>query len=392
MNHEKNALFLIVLLFLAIVAGCEDAKLENINYESSQTPIKNLDAQAQANHYADIIINSFSTSTRSSSNSTQSAEGQKNFHPSYGGCYINHNGKLVVLIANKDNNYKKYIQNLVGPQNVIFRFCDNSYNSLLSVLDSLNNYKFKTCVDVDYSNFRHFRVRMLKNKIEVYLDNYSEQKIEEFKSKVHNSSAIIFSESDGDFVLQSSLNPGEVINNQIYNGSIGYRARDKEGNVGIVVSGHHIRSGETVYKNTTPIGYCEKSQERDDIDAAFVEVFDGYLPTNNIGGSYGMLSTTVSNPQVGTMITMYGQVSKNKNGKILDTSDTYDSRNTGGPIYTDLVRADYVSANGDSGGIIFTVFGYYTLGVHVGVGRSGIGEAYYCKASNINQRFGLTRY
>lgn len=316
---------------------------------------------------------------------------QEQFHPSYGGSYINHNGKLVVLIANKDNDYKKYIQNLVGPENVIFRFCDNSYNSLLNILDSLNNYKFNTCVDADYSNFRHFGVRILKNQVEVYLDQYSEQKIEEFKNKIHNSALILFSKSEGDLVLQSSLNPGEVINNQIGQGSIGYRAKDAQGNIGIVVSGHVIRSNQTVYKNTTPIGYCEKSQERGDIDAAFVEVFDGYLPTNNIGGFYGVLSTNILTPQVGSFITKYGQKTKDTNGRILDTSDTFDTRDGGGPIYTDLVRADYKALLGDSGGIVFTSIGYNTLGIHVGI-NTVTNYAYYCKAGNINRQFGLTRY
>lgn len=366
------------------MTGCNEA-VDNFSDNNVIDSGNNLSSEKQANYYANLIINSYSNKTRSL------GELEQNYHPSYGGSYINHNGKLVVMIANKDVEYKKYIQNLVGSQNVIFKFCENSYNSLLNVLDSLNNYKFYTCKNSNYSNFRHFGVRMLQNRIEVYLDDFSDNKIEEFKNQIHNAQVITFSKSEGDFILQSSLNPGEAVNNQINEGSIGYRARDAQGNVGIVVSGHLIKKGETLYQNQTPVGYCDdKSMRFYDIDAAFVETFDNYIPTNNIGGSYGILSTTITVPQVGTSITKYGKSTKATVGKILDTSDTFDLRSDGGPIHTDFVKADYTASSGDSGGIVFTTFGKQTSGIHVGV--NGAGYTYYCKASNINKQFGLTRY
>lgn len=385
---KRNVFFLVAIISIIGIISCTNEFADD--YTNNQNPINVLRAEQKANYYADLIINSYSNGTRSS------GKLKPNFHPSYGGSYINHNGKLVVMIANKDNEYKKYIQTLVGPENVIFKFCDNSYNSLISVLDSLNSYKFNSCKSSDYSNFRHFGLRTIENKIEVYLDEYSENKIQEFKNKINNSNVIIFSKSEGELELQSDLNPGSSVDvprsDGKYNGgSIGYRAMDIGGTKGFVVSGHLISTGQTLYQGSTAIGYCLDSRRVNGVDAAFIEPFANFTPTNNIAGFYGTLSTTISNPQVGTSITKYGRSTGATSGTILSTNDTFDLRRQGGPIHTDLVRTNYNAADGDSGGIVFTSFDKKTLGIHVGMDLT-TKYTYYSKASNINNLLGLARY
>ena len=379
----KKSVILILTMLLFVIGGCENEIFTDLQGDEENNLLlneKSTNEEAQANYYARLIINAF--------NSTRSSESEAKYHPSYGGCYLNHNGKLVVLIANKDNDYKKYIKDLVGPQNVIFRFCDNSYNSLLNVVDSLNNYKLKTCVEPDYSNFRHYGVRTLKNRVEVYLDDFTEHKIQQFKNKTHDSPIIVFSESEGDFILES-VNPGGFVSNGVGNSSIGYRAKDINGNIGIVTSGHGIKQGQTVFnRNGTVFGYCSKSTVFGNVDAAFVEVYDGFILTNNIEKFGGILNTNIVEPQVGTSVSKVGITTGLTRGTVLDTNDGFDGRSIGGTLYFDLVKTNYNSAKGDSGGIIFTYLNN-TAGIHVGA--SG-GFAYYCKANNINRSFGINRY
>ena len=281
-----------------------------------------------------------------------------------------------------------------------FKFCDYSYNDLLNVLDSLNRYLAKT--PYDGLNFRHFGLRNIKNRIEVSLIEYNEDRMKDFKQHVHNSPLITFVQGEGVLELHSPLNPGSNIDisqttadNDGPFGSIGYRAKDANGVTGIVTAGHAFKQNANVLRDGKIIGVANNSYMSGAIDAAFCEIFDSaYTLTNTLYLTGEELSTEILEPTTGgTTINKIGYKTKRTSGKIIDAFDTFDDRPGGGVIYYGVVSATYTSDKGDSGGIVYLYNSgtnkRYTLGIHIG--RSG-NKAYYSKANAINRHFKIQRY
>lgn len=69
---------------------------------------------------------------------TYSNSGEKIYPDYYGGSYINDAGQLIVYVT--DNVQRPAV--LSDNANVVYEPCTYSYNELLSVMDTLNNYKF----------------------------------------------------------------------------------------------------------------------------------------------------------------------------------------------------------------------------------------------------------
>jgi streptogrisin B len=117
------------------------------------------------------------------------------------------------------------------------------------------------------------------------------------------------------------------------------------------------------------------------LDAAFVQTNPGYAMTNKVMGSLGAsLVAGYLNPVVGTTVNKAGATTGLTSGYIIssNTSANYD-----GKIITDLYEADYLSASGDSGGVVYT--SDWPVGIHVaGPAYGGEGSRYFVKASRID--------
>ena len=87
---------------------------------------------------------------------TYSNSGEKIYPDYYGGSYINDAGQLIVYVT--DNVQRPAV--LSDNANVVYEPCTYSYNELLSVMDTLNNYKFSRSNDAIASNCLVFYIEI----------------------------------------------------------------------------------------------------------------------------------------------------------------------------------------------------------------------------------------
>lgn len=392
-------IYLTVLALALSFNSCSDSMREDLVTNKHELNISTLkkgesseadsDFQMNANLSLEKINNHFSMNTLNKSDAID-------YPDYYGGAYINDSGKLVVLIKGSPNRYKKNIEDIIGNQEVEFIACKNSYKNLNSIMKSLNSYKSNppSSNSTSSKNFNLFHLDDVSNNIVVYLDNDSDANKKEFKKFVYNSNAIIFKKKVGDFVYNSTIYTGDRITSPQGAGSMGFRAKNSAGEEGIVTAGHVINQYQTLSYGGSPIGICTVSKVVATYDAAFIPITEPYLnmATNTIIGTTNVLSTATSSPGIGTLVNKVGQSTGSTSGKILSTNASVTAN---GITHTNLTSANYTSAAGDSGGIVYSYVSStntrYTLGIHTGEYLAE-GIRYYSKASNILSGLNITRY
>lgn len=309
----------------------------------------------------------------------------------YGGAYIDDSGDLVVYVysdADSKSTARQDLSQVMGTASLTVKEAQFSYNELTSVMDKLNRY-VKANNDSDSNGFSLFYLSDKDNRIIVELTDLNEENIKRFKENVMDSPIIEFNQSKGEMKPEINMNPGQSITT-VGSGSMGYRAR-RNGRNGFVSAGHMGSLNDTVSVNGVNIGTITARQASGSVEATFIEVTNSnYTPTNTINGTSNTLSTTTSRPGVGTVINKCGASTGSTSGKILSTNATI---TVNGVTYTDITTADYSSAGGDSGGIVYSYVSStntrYTLGTHSfsdGSTRS------FIKADNTNTALSLTRY
>ena len=126
-------------------------------------------------------------------------------------------------------------------------------------------------------------------------------------------------------------------------------------------------------------------------DAVFCKMINSHDATNTLYGTGNTLSTTISEPGVGTTINKIGFTSGHTSGRVVATDVSADTDT--GVFLTNLTEATYDSEGGDSGGIVYSYIGStntrLTLGIHLG--RYG-NNAIYSKANEINDALNISRY
>ncbi len=271
--------------------------------------------------------------------STLSTDGDEISSSRFRESRINDAGQLIVYVT--DNVQRPAV--LSDNANVVYEPCTYSYNELLSVMDTLNNYKFSRSNDAIASNFNEFGLYDSENRIIVKLDDLSDESIKKFKENVCDSAVIKFEQG-------------------------------------------------CTYNRTT-IASCQATQQSGNADAAFCAITNSnYSPTNTLSGTSNTLSTTISEPGVGTVINKIGMKTGHTSGKVLSTNVTITF--SSGATISNLTSADYESAPGDSGCVVYSYIGStgarLTLGIHTGA--SGSGTRYYTKANEVNAALGTSRY
>lgn len=341
------------------------------------------DAGVQENAAAayDELLASFST--------TYSNFGEKVYPDYYGGSYVNDDGQLVIYVTDDMQRPAALSDNA----DVIYVPCTYSYNELLSVMDTLNDYKFSHPNDIVANNFNEFGLYDSENRVIVKLDDLSDESIKEFKENVCDSDVIEFEPGSGPIVRDVSVNAGDKISYSGGSASIGYRVK-RNGVVGFVTAGHAAdRKGKPIKYNNTTFASCEDTQIEGNADAAFCVITNSsYSLTNTLSGTSNTLSTTISEPGVGTVINKIGMATGHTSGKVLSTNVSVTFSD--GLTTSNLTSVDYDSDAGDSGGVVYSYIGAtgarLTLGIHTGSGSDGTG--YYTKANEINAAFGTSRY
>lgn len=260
-------------------------------------------------------------------------------------------------------------------------------------MDKLNHFK-KTNPDSPVANnFKKYWLSDSDNIIIIELDDLNETQILKFKNQVIDSPMIEFRQSSGKVEIEASLKPGQAFYSSYGEGSIGYRAK-RNGVNGIVTSGHMASIGSklsTTVSTDTIFGEVVAKKMSGSVDALFAKITDtNYTPSNTLYGASNALSTTISEPGVGTVINKIGCSTGHTSGKVLSTNASVTIDST---TYTNLTSADYSSAKGDSGGIVYSYISNtnarLTLGIHMASDGS---TRYYVKANEINSALGTSRY
>ena len=399
----KHLLFIMMIATCATLASCSnDDSEEYLSEQESQNTIstKTLDSEMGLQTAA---YEAYKNAMKKLCSQTRS--GDVSYPDFYGGSYIDYDGDLVILIK---EGYEGDASDLLGTNvdNVVIKNCKYSYNELLNVLNLIRK-KAEEKNEILFKTTSMYGIDEESNSVNVVLYDKEQRLIDLFKAKIANSPVLNFMEGDA-ATLHSGINCGGIISyskdGKTHNASMGYRAKDTNGNIGIVTAGHFISKGQSLMdsqKNT--IGTCLYSRDYDGIlDAAFCKITStNYIPTNRImymaNTAKDTLSTETMNPPKGSYVNMVGQATgKRVSGTISNVS--YDVLNASKKVLLqDVYLASYTSKSGDSGGIVYALRSAHnqrlTVGINIGSARiNGTTYGMCVKASNINRIFGLTRY
>ena len=313
----------------------------------------------------------------------------------YGGAYIDDEGDLIV--------YTKYpaiaefnLANATsGSIDFEIKAAEYSYNELNDMMDLLNDFKEKNNNSKTARNFNTYWLSDSTNEIVVALEDMSPNRIMQFRKQVVDSPMITFQQAEPAY-LTTNIHPGaEVVRTISPSGngsSVGYRAK-RNGVNGYVTAAHAVSLNDSMLLKGGRIhGKVTAWRYSGSVDAAFVRTDSGFTPTNSLRLSSGTntLSTTLSQPGVGTVINKLGRTTGHSSGKIVSTNTSYTYN---GRTITNLTSANLNVNNGDSGGIVYSFISSsntrHTLGIlHAKNGA----RAFYVKANQINSALGLTRY
>ncbi|MDE7425281.1 MAG: S1 family peptidase [Lachnospiraceae bacterium] len=334
-------------------------------------------------------------------------ENNKKVEKVYSGSYINDDGELVVLMEeNCNEQLSEKIESI--DDSIQIEYVDYTWDELEKVKGIIAEYMQSD--SKEKLNFvKASYVDEIKNCVVVNILDLTDEKIALFKKYIIDDERIEFENFEEEKIYEESfaMHGGRAIyittNGNIGRGSLGFRAKRTTSNgiqYGFVTAGHVGKSvGLKIYADsscTKQIGVVRKRKYSGSVDAAFVEVTDSacaignkVLYSDSKGKMEGVtLNTDVGDPVTNQTVYKSGSSTYLTSGKVTSTSfDGY----VGNTYFTDLAKAAYKSASGDSGGTIYEPFipmndPYTTVGIHKASG--GV----FVKAKNIIESLGITRY
>lgn len=398
---------LICFSIIAFSACTDELSQDNMDDIVPQQKIKVQEKDASSQQAANDVYNALMNSFVNTSVSTRGTTQFEYIYPeNYGGAYINEQGKLVIKIKGDESQMNSYMSNIsTSDANVTYEKCNYSMNELYKIYSLIIDYKRANTNSIS-DNYSYVAISQTNNKVVVDLKDCSDIAINKFKKEINDSPAILFKESKGEILLISTdVNPGSQIVGSYGKGSVGYRAKDKDGNEGIVTCAHVIGNNADLKIGSTVIGKCTNWSFGGHVDAAFCKITNSiYKPTNFINTTTNQLSTSVSWPAETTVINKCGAKTGLTSGTITDATATCWSKHpeTGKTIeITDVTKAKINAYKGDSGGVVYTYVSStktrYTVGIMNAIEvekgtETPTGYSYYIKAPYINSVFNLTRY
>lgn len=318
--------------------------------------------------------------------SIQYDENEDSLPGDYGGCFIDSNGELNVLVASKENSVKNQYKTRISNDNIKIKEAKYSKNYLNGFMNVINAYLLQHTDSQIKEEIDSVYLLENENKIVVELNELNEDKVNMFKNQIGDSEAIDFINSSGRATDTQTVTAGYSLSNS----SVGYRAR-RGGKNGIVIAGHATSNNATVRSsNGVAFARTEVRRYSGSVDAAWCSITNSnYVPSNTIARSRGFtLSTFVSVPPVGTTLIKSGKTSGLTAGNIVSTNA---SMIVNGITFTNLISAVITNQPGDSGGIAFYNTGSSRPTVGIVKGNQG-NQSYFVKAGQINSAFGLSRY
>lgn len=402
----KKLKFLAITIVVGFTAACSSDFLEettgksNLTNEDSLMPEASMQSEAYESY--ETLMGLLAAQTRSADKNTSYPE-------YYGGSYVNEEGQLVVLTTNV-NESKAEVKRLKSKlaNDVIYKDCKYSYNELNEIVAQLTQLAQQT--PFMFEKVGMFGVDDEHNCVRVFLYHNTPSAIRDFKNSVLDTPTIEFAECSKleDNNLSCADSVGTIKSTKRSRASVGYRAKDKNGNYGIVTAGHFISAGGKLCDpiTFTTIGECLSSRLDDGtVDAAFCKITSSnYAPTNRIAymtnPAVDTLSVDLAQPPQNLYVNMIGMTSKRQSGKVLYNSmNVLDSNKK--VILTDVIAAGYKTDHGDSGGIVYALTSSTnkrsTVGINKGYSEVTVNNVktpcgICIKAYLINQTLNLQRY
>lgn len=189
---KKKYFYIGILTYL--VCACTSSEL-NQGLENSSTEELEIkaDQRTLTSLYTDLMGALEAPVSRTNEDSSEL--------PSYfGGAYVE-NGKLLVYLVSSINTIsaKKDLASKIDTTNVVFKECNNSYQSLLDLTERLRKFFYEEGNRdlIDELHIDGWGPNKKENKVLIKLENCTPQYIEAFKNKVMDSSLIGFVKSRG---------------------------------------------------------------------------------------------------------------------------------------------------------------------------------------------------
>lgn len=377
----RNLFKTLILLSLFMLASCSN-ELDDIPSNSQSFPnspsfgIEYVDQHQAVESFKNLMAGF-------EANKTNTKALDSTIYPDYyGGCYINENNDLVVYIVGDSIQSTSAIQTLSGDNRTITKVGRYSFNTLKEIMKTLEESA------ANEPNMAGASLMDMENNIVVKLFDCSEDKINEFKTKVIDSPAIIFEKQDKPISLYSSVYPGITIN-WAAPFSLGYRV-DINGEEGYITAAHAVELGQFI-----KIGETGKEQFAKCTGWRWEGTLDAALCTSTYIADYSNIIAYTSLPLgnsegmviAGNFMYKSGYATKNTRGTIISTSS---QTKIDQKVITDLIATNCNCTYGDSGGIGYTsTYGFE--GNPIGIVHGGDGQtAYFVKTTNINNYFKCT--
>ena len=381
----KNLSIYLFVVFLGILSACNS--LENVDVETVDTTEQITRSASDFEPAVCYGLEEYNNLLKSFEPSPIPSGAPLIYPTYYGGAYVK-DTKLVILIAGNPELYREEFVKRCGSENILLEKCGYSYVSLLAQTEKIHEYVMNGNID----GIVGFGIKEDKNMIEIRLKDLNEKTVKELQTKTRSSNMFFFTQGEEIKTEQTSVNSGIEIRNPMgYTSTLGYRVM-YNGKKCQTLAGHSFNVGDYVYLPSSLYGICVDKEFYGSVDAAIVEVYSTYEPTNNISYTGMTVSPSVQAVPVGGYVNLYGKTSGNLYGTVTNTNFAGYVENQ---FMNDIVEVNYTSNSspGDSGGLVYSSNGFtnYTTGTHIGR-LPNTNYSYYTKFQNIQNVFGATRY
>ncbi len=320
---------------------------------------------------------------------------------SYGGCYIDDNGKLHVLFTENVANSVVNSVNTMTENNTVYETCEYTLDELTALKEYISAIMTAEIADIKLAEIAEDIVAVgvyeRQNKVFVEILNCTNEKIAIFKEKISSSDLIVFENTHG-YETEDTIKPGSAIStaNYLQGRSVGFRCKvlNSSGNYikGFMTAGHGLEATNDIFYSGIYIGYVQTHVYGGYVDGAFVYITNGgyVMSTTTQHGAKALSNNTyVTGFVEGGTVYKDGFATELTSGKI--TSTSVSTKNSDGIQVTDCVKTDYDSEGGDSGGVVFVKSDgvYHIAGIHRG---SSGNYAYFVKVKRLKEAFEFVLY
>lgn len=315
----------------------------------------------------------------------------------YAGAYIDDAGELVVLVTDLSSETEKEIEKIAENDDFKLETVDVSYNDLLEIQAYItdyyeNNYQNSAIEGVNelLDSYVEIWIDDMENRVVVNIEDLTDEKVATFKEYITDDENVVLENSDtieydatawklGRAIYRYKSTSGSTVYSSKY--STGFRCKYLVSSgiyyYGFVTSAHGGNTvGKVIYANgacSTSLGKIVARKYSGSVDAAFVRLTNSnYSISNQVlyknssgdtGGKTLNTSYHMEYATVGSTIYKSGAATYLTSGEVISSSC---SITVDGTTFTHIIKTDYKSAGGDSGGVVYVKYNdkYWAVGIH----------------------------